>query len=171
MSTHAISRTHFIRGKYQGSSAVRPPWAIDEVSFIDACSQCYECAKACPSHLIVKGVGGFPEMSFSRHGCDYCEACVRACPEEVLEITPQNQQHPWQQIASVSDGCFAKRGVVCRSCGEICEARAIQIKPQLAGRSQIIIDATACNGCGECVHVCPAHAIEIQKNPVGEIHE
>lgn len=153
------------------NSVIRPPWSIDESIFTDACTQCFECAKACPSHLIIKGQGGFPEVSFARHGCDFCEACVRACPEDALSFNEENQHKPWQQLAVISDECFARRGVICRSCGEMCESRAIQFKPALAGKSQVSINASACTGCGECVHVCPAHAIKVEKNPVGEIHE
>lgn len=167
MKSQAISRHSFIRG-YQDASVIRPPWAIDEQKFTDLCTRCFECAKACPDHLIVKGVGGFPEISFSRHGCDYCEACARACPESVLDLT---QLIPWNQKAIISEDCFSKRGVVCRSCGDACETVAIRFKPMLGGVSQVQLDTSACNGCGECVHVCPAHAITIQKIIPGEVHE
>ncbi len=163
MNTQAISRQHFLHGKTAVNSIIRPPWSIDEQLFTDKCTQCFECARACPSHLIVKGTGGYPEVSFKRHGCDYCEACVRACPESVLQITPENQTYAWSQIADIGDECFIRRGVVCRSCGEICETRAITFKPVPGGLSQINLNIASCNGCGECVHVCPAHAIEIKK--------
>lgn len=171
MKTQALSRQSFLRGSYHQEAVIRPPWALKENSFTDACSRCFECAKVCPSHLIVKGAGGYPEMSFSRHGCDYCEACVRVCEDGALNINDNNQHQPWHQSAEINETCFSKRGVVCRSCGDVCETRAILFTPALAGRSRISLDESACNGCGECVHVCPAHAIEIKKNPVGEIHE
>ncbi len=180
MSTPALSRHQLIRGN-TSATVVRPPWAVDEDSFIEDCTRCFSCAKACPSHLIVKGMGGYPELSFTRHGCDFCEACVRACPESVLHIEEGAINIPWQQQAVISDACFSRRGIICRSCGEICESRAIRFKPSLGGRSQIEIEAASCTGCGECVHVCPAHAIEIEKislNPLslnqlsrGETHE
>ncbi len=90
---------------------------------------------------------------------------MRACPENVLQITPQNQSIPWMQKAEVEDSCFIKRGVVCRSCGEICETRAFSFRPVAGGLSQVQFNADSCNGCGECVHVCPAHAIKIKKIP------
>lgn len=162
METRTINRKQFIRGQF-GQLTIRPPWSIDEVFFAEICSQCFDCARACPSHLIVKGVGGYPEMSFLRQGCDFCEACVSACPEKSLslEIDPC-----WQQVADISNNCFASRGIICRSCGEVCETEAIKFKLTVAGVSQININTTVCNGCGECVHVCPAHAIKIQKKTI-----
>ncbi len=171
MKTQALSRHSFLRGSYQPDAVIRPPWAVEESLFTDACTRCFACAKACPSHLIVKGQGGYPEVSFSRHGCDYCEACVRACEDSALILNEENQHQPWYQHAIINKDCFSRRGVICRSCGDVCETRAIRFKPALAGRSKISLDESACNGCGECVHVCPAHAIEIKRYPVGEIHE
>lgn len=165
MKSQAISRKQFIRGQYPGESVIRPPWSADESQFIESCTRCYKCAEACPLNLIVKATGGFPETTFLRQGCDYCEACVRACPEDSLNINNNIDQIPWSQHAVISEQCFVHRGVICRSCGEVCEPRAIEFRP-VPGGSEIKINAAACNGCGECVHVCPAQAIEIQKlNP------
>lgn len=146
--------------------AVRPPWALEEAGFVDSCTRCFNCAQACPSHLIVKGEGGFPKMSFLRQGCDYCEACVQACPEIALSFTQQNQQQPWQQLAIINQNCFSARGIICRSCSEVCESQAIEFKLLVGGASQVSIKTATCNGCGECIHVCPAEAIQIQKSTI-----
>lgn len=170
-----IKRNQFIRGQSIGESAIRPPWSIEETDFTESCTRCFQCAEACPLNLIVKGSGGFPEMTFLRQGCDYCEACVRACPEKTLSFTDENEQSPWQQYADINDQCFAGRGIVCRSCGEVCESRAIEFKITVGGNSQVNLNTASCDGCGECVHVCPAHAIKIQKinfeKPVETVHE
>jgi len=102
-------------------------------------------------------------MSFLRQGCDYCEACVQVCPESALSLTQTNFQFPWPQQAVINDQCFAEKGVVCRACGEVCEVSAIEFKLMVGGSSQLTINTAACNGCGECVHVCPAQAIKILK--------
>ncbi|RDH81112.1 MAG: ferredoxin-type protein NapF [endosymbiont of Galathealinum brachiosum] len=178
LKTQAINRKQFLQGKLKGEQAIRPPWSIGEAHFTETCTRCFKCAEACPSQLIVKGSSGFPEMSFLRQGCDYCEACVQSCPENALLLTQDNQQSPWQQHIVINEQCFASRGIVCRSCGEVCEADAIEFKLLVGGNSQININESVCDGCGECVHVCPAHAIEVQKinlesrsgmNPVGRI--
>ncbi len=172
MKTQTINRRQLLRGQFDGQSVIRPPWAVNELMFTENCTRCYECANACHSNLIVKGGGGFPEITFNRQGCDFCEACVRACPEDILYIDKLNQHTAWQHTAVISDECFSARGIVCRSCGEICESRAIQFKPGIAGRTQVNLDTAVCNGCGECVHVCPAGAIKISKDSaMGKNHE
>jgi len=172
LKAQTINRHQLLRGQFAGDNAIRPPWSIDELAFTENCTRCYKCADVCHSHLIVKGSGGFPEISFNRQGCDFCESCVRACPEDVLYIDEINNQAAWQQTAEISNECFSMRGIVCRSCGEICESRAIQFKPDIGGRTQVILNTTACNGCGECVHVCPAGAIKISKDSaMGKNHE
>ena len=167
MKAQAINRKQFLQGQLKGELPIRPPWSIEEAQFTNACTRCFKCAEACPSNLIVKGVdalaGGFPELSFLRHGCDYCEACVQACPEPAMSLTQFNHASPWHQRAQIDNQCFAERGIVCRSCGEVCEVSAIEFKLVVGGVSQVNINTAACNGCGECVHVCPAHAINIRR--------
>ena len=179
VKTQTYNRKHFLRGKLNSELSIRPPWSINELEFTEQCTRCYKCAESCPSNLIVKGMGGYPEISFIRQGCDYCEACARSCPEDVLNINHFNKKNPWQQQASINDECFSMRGIVCRSCGEVCEARAIEFKLVVGGKSQLILNTTACNGCGECVHVCPADAITVHKinlnesisSPLESLHE
>ena len=171
MKAQALNRKQFIHGKLSNEQAIRPPWSVDESVFTQACTRCYKCAESCHSQLIVKGTGGFPEMSFLRHGCDYCEACVRACPENVLIKNEIAEKPAWQQCAVIDESCFSTRGTVCRACGEVCESQAIKFKPAVGGVSTINLNPASCDGCGECVHVCPAHAIKIQKIKVEMLHE
>lgn len=168
MKTQLLNRKDFVRAQFKGELPIRPPWSIEESRFTEVCTRCFVCAESCPSQLIVKGRGGFPEMSFTRNGCDYCEACVKSCPENALILGAQseNKSSAWQQIAVISDKCFSAQGIVCRACGEICESRAIEFKLAVGGISLINLNMSACDGCGECVHVCPAHAIEIKKTNI-----
>ena len=173
LKAQLLNRKDFVRAQFKGELPIRPPWSIEESRFTEMCTRCYVCAESCPSQLIVKGRGGFPEMSFTRHGCDYCEACVKSCPENALtlhqqatlitEQQPENKLSAWQQTAVISEKCFSTQGIVCRACGEICESRAIEFKLAVGGISLINLNIAACDGCGECVHVCPAHAIKINK--------
>jgi len=172
VKAQTINRHQLLRGRFDGSNTLRPPWSVDELSFTENCSRCYQCAEVCHAKIIVKGSGGFPEISFNRQGCDFCEACVRTCPEGVLYIDQANNDIAWNQIAVISDQCFSSRGIICRSCGEICESKAIKFKPGISGVTQVILNTDSCNGCGECVHVCPADAIKISKgSEMGINHE
>lgn len=64
-------------------------------------------------------------------------------------------------LARISAACVEPRGVMCRRCGDECEARAISFRLIGAGKAQVAVEAGACTGCGECLKVCPVGAIEL----------
>jgi ferredoxin-type protein NapF len=156
------NRMQFLRGDFSAEGAFRPPWAIMEQAFTDTCDRCDACIKACPPKLLQRGNAGFPEISFQRNGCDFCEACARSCPTQALHITTENHYQPWQLVAKFKRNCLSENGVVCRSCGDVCEGRAIKFKMIVGGSALVQMDASLCNGCGECVSVCPVQAIEMK---------
>lgn len=157
-----LNRMQFLRGDFTAEGAFRPPWAVAENAFIESCDRCDACIKACPPKIIKRGQAGFPEISFTKTGCDFCEACVRACKSEALQITSDNHYQPWQQIAKFKRNCLSENGVICRSCGDVCEGRAIKFKMIVGGSALVQMDSSSCNGCGECVSVCPVQAIEMK---------
>jgi len=153
------SKRNFIFGKISGQTPVRPPWAIQEHDFIETCNRCGECVKQCPVNIIQLADGGFPEMNFSKSGCDFCEVCAAVCLPGAIK---QTQAEPFNTVAVINDECFTERGVICRSCGEVCEIQAIRFQLVVGGTTHVIMNTNACNGCGECVSICPAHAITIK---------
>lgn len=157
-----MNRLQFLRGNYKGGSAVRPPWSITENAFVDACDRCDRCIKSCHLKIIKRGSAGFPEIDFSKGGCDFCMACAQSCPTDAIQLTTANRDHPWHNVASINNKCLSERGVVCRSCGEICEMRAIRFRLAVGGSAHIELNTADCNGCGECVSLCPVNAIEIK---------
>lgn len=156
-------RRAFLRGQraVAAASPLRPPWAADEPLFLNACSRCDRCLAACPTGLLRKGGGGYPEADFAAGHCSFCGDCRQSCPTAALRRDPDAA--PWQLLASIDDTCLARRGVVCRTCGERCEAGAIAFTPQLGGVALPRLDTAACTGCGECVADCPASAIAMQR--------
>ena len=62
---------------------------------------------------------------------------------------------------SIGDACFAKHNVLCQSCADVCETRAIRFRPRLGQPPlpELILDN--CTLCGDCVPICPASAIAI----------
>lgn len=68
---------------------------------------------------------------------------------------------PRKPVAVAADRCLARLGIVCRTCGDACEPRAIRFPPRLGGVAVPVLDVEACTGCGECVQLCPAVAISL----------
>jgi len=155
-----ISRAALLRGKFKEPPApVRPPGALPESAFVDACTLCNDCMGACPTRIIVPGSGGFPILDFSRGECTHCGECASVCKEGVLIRAAAPSKHGL--VAKASETCLSMRGVTCRICGERCDQRAITFKLAVGGRATPEIKNEACNGCGACVAPCPVGAINI----------
>lgn len=67
---------------------------------------------------------------------------------------------PDERVALIGAGCVEPKGVTCRRCGEACDLNAIRFRLQRGG-AQTILDLSICNGCGDCVGVCPVGAIAL----------
>lgn len=153
------SRRRFLRfapGKTARAS-IRPPWALTTSEFISTCTRCDECARACPTRIIVRGDGGYPEVSFSAGECTFCGACAQACTPRALSTT----RPTWRLQPQLASNCLARRSVLCRACADVCERGAIRFTLR-APQPSVQVDATACNGCGACVRSCPVAAISMQ---------
>ena len=153
------SRRRFLRFA-PGNAArapTRPPWALGPSEFLSTCTRCDQCARACPTRIIARGDGGYPEVSFSAGECTFCGACAAACTPGALSTG----RAAWHLQPALANTCLARRGVLCRACGDACERAAIRftLRPP---RPSMQVDASACNGCGACVRSCPVSAISMQ---------
>ena len=159
--TPDLSRRALLRGRVHVEPTLRPPWALDEPAFLQACTRCRACIDACPEHVLSLGDGGFPAFEPIRGECTFCGRCATACEPGALQC--QAGVTPWQIAALVSDGdCLAQRGVICLSCQDACGERAISF-PLTAGRvATPKIDTDRCTGCGACVSTCPTTAISLK---------
>lgn len=165
---NAVSRASLLRGRLRAAPpAVRPPWALSENAFIEACTRCGDCITACPENIIQKGSGGFPEVSFAGGECTFCGDCVKACQPGAL-ANAEDGSLPWSLDVAIADTCLGSQGVVCRLCEEQCEAGAIRF-PRLGGAGVPIIDAETCSGCGACIAFCPADAISAHPRQRSEV--
>lgn len=163
--SHAISRAQFLRGDFRGErAALRPPWALPDALFRERCDSCGECARACPEGILSVPFGRFPKVDFAQGRCTFCSACVEACRPEALQRPTENSA-PWTYRAQLGAGCLALRGVVCRSCGEVCDEKAIRFHFVPGGLAPPQIDGEGCTGCGGCVRVCPVGAIAVGAVP------
>jgi ferredoxin-type protein NapF len=158
------ARREFLRGRSAKPEPLRPPWTLPESAFTDACTRCGDCERACPQRILVRGDGGFPEVDFRRSECTFCGRCAEACTANafVARVHP-----PWLALATIAPDCLAKHGVVCQTCGDACQARALSFRHQSAYRVPVpVIDADVCSGCGACVASCPVSAISVAQATV-----
>lgn len=161
-----FSKRNLLRGKPLGESALRPPWAIAEGAFAEACTACDDCIEACGEQIIVRGSGGYPEVDFKRGACTFCGDCVDACDTAALS---RDVEAPWQLRLSISDRCLASRQIVCQTCGDVCDERAIRFKPTLGKVAQPAVDENLCTGCGACIATCPEQAMTLQPARRGRV--
>jgi ferredoxin-type protein NapF len=153
-------RRQFLRGKTPVASAPRPPWSLQpDQAFTAACTRCGDCVQACPREVLREGDGGFPMIDFSVAGCSLCGECSRVCASDAIGQAQGAAAFAWK--AAVDGHCLALRGVECRVCGDACEASALRFVPTLGGIAQLRIDREACTGCGDCISICPVHALRV----------
>jgi ferredoxin-type protein NapF len=159
------SRRNFLRGNITGkANTIRPPWAIADSLFRERCTRCDDCIEVCPEKIILRTDDGYPQIEFSNAGCTFCAECLEACNTRALEGMRSDTDQAWRHSMQITDNCLSVKGVVCRTCGDHCEVRAIKFTLLTRGRSLPEIESASCTGCGQCIPVCPADAITIFDN-------
>ena len=138
---------------------LRPPGAITEKAFLQACSRCDECIHACPKDAIQRApkkmgflIHNTPYIDPMRNPCVMCTdlPCIPACPDGALL--------PVQELTDVSMGyaildkkkCQAYGDTFCQQCVIDCPVpgaiHQVNNKP--------VIDKNICTGCGVCMRSC-----------------
>ena len=163
MAEPNLQRRAFLRGRSPkfNKAAIRPPWSLPLVDFIASCERCDDCAKACPEKIIVKGDGGYPEVDFKRGECTFCGQCVDSCHANAFVAGARDTNNAWDVVAKVLPDCLSLNQVMCRACGDHCDARAIRFQLKIGGNAEPLINHNLCTGCGACLYVCPNKSIEI----------
>ncbi|HEC15892.1 MAG TPA: ferredoxin-type protein NapF [Sedimenticola sp.] len=160
--TKSTGSIYFIRSNSEdGHKALRPPWAIPEASFVQACNACGKCIDVCPALILKAGAGRLPQIDFSRGGCLFCGDCEMVCETGALSRLIEPERPPWTLKAYFSDACLIRKGATCYTCREFCEMNAIRLQAVVGGAPAPQLDFDACNGCGECYAPCPTNAISI----------
>lgn len=156
-----INRAQFLRGNWRGVADIMPPpWALLDDAFFKACTQCAECITACPDNILCVGDKGYPQVDFQRGECTFCGDCERVCKPNALQDTHQGA---WSYRAQINNQCLSLKAVMCRTCADCCDTRAITFQLAVGGFSSPEINANNCTGCGACIAPCPTGSIEITK--------
>ncbi len=61
---------------------------------VKVCTQCGDCAEACPTGAIKKNERGAYYVDSAE--CNLCEACVPACPENVMFVRTELANAAWK---------------------------------------------------------------------------
>ncbi|MFN4244056.1 MAG: 4Fe-4S dicluster domain-containing protein [Tepidisphaerales bacterium] len=146
---------------------LRPPGALPEADFLDACTRCGECVKACPVQAIVADpavASGAPYILPERQPCTLCEplACMTACPTGALGFVPR--LHIRIGRAHWGAGkCLRSGGELCTLCVEACPVGNAALDINADGEIEV---HDACTGCGVCQYVCPTTPRAIVVTPL-----
>jgi len=160
----SLNRAQFLSGDFLAKGGpFRPPWSISAALSLKKRTACGDCIKACPEGVLIQGRGQYPIVDFSSGYCDFCEDCLTACKPQAL-IKSEPESPPWQLKAQISNKCLSINAVMCRSCGDACDARAIKFELKTGGVALPVLDSEECTGCGGCFTVCPVNAVEINVN-------
>lgn len=147
---------------------LRPPGALAEAAFLQACTRCDACAGACPAFSIkVAGRGdpaapGTPYLHDpSGSPCLLCPdtPCIAAC--EPGALVPGSMRMGRAEIAS--DRCVAFAGEACGACVTACPLGEEAIV--LRGGRPIVVPL-GCVGCGQCLSACPVEGGAIAVLPL-----
>ena len=147
---------------------MRPPGALREADFLDACVRCGLCVQACPfDTLHLAGLGetmpvGTPYFVARETPCYMCEdiPCEEACPTGALDLGTIGKARMGLAKLSAPERCFAYTGVAyCDSCFQACPIKGRVLRMQL-GRAargasfEPSVVADFCTGCGMCEDAC-----------------
>lgn len=161
----------------QASRWIRPPYALDELEFLLACTRCDACAEACPHHLIFSlpgrlsaQVAGTPALDLVNRGCHLCEdwPCVRVCEPGALQRPEgaENESVPLPRLALAvidTQTCLPYMGPECGACAGSCPVPGALLWEGERPR----IDADLCVGCALCREACilEPRAVEVRSRP------
>jgi len=160
------------RARSMPATAIRPPGALDEDSFLGACVHCGLCARDCPYDILhLSGLGeavavGTPYFVAREAPCEMCDdiPCLAACPTGALDPALENidDARMGKAVIVSTDTCLNYLGLRCDVCYRVCplidEAITLEMShnPRTGKHALFIptIHSDKCTGCGKCEKSC-----------------
>jgi ferredoxin-type protein NapG len=145
------------------AALIRPPGAIPDPAFYEACSRCHHCVEACPEGVIfTAGPEHGPHQEFTpvlfldQKACILCAdvPCAKSCPSGALEAIPLSELR-LGVLELAEELCLNSQGEECSRCMDACPIEGKAIKVELG--SLPAIDRDRCTACGQCVVACVSH--------------
>lgn len=130
---------------------LRPPGAAGEAIFLERCTKCSDCMKACPHESIVIHQDGTPVIFPDQMPCYLCDdtPCIAACATEAL-LPVGSVQEARMGMAVVNHRlCTAGQG--CHACVSKCPTDALAMD---FDAQRLVVSGERCVGCGMCEHIC-----------------
>lgn len=168
---------------------LRPPGALQEEDFVNACIKCGKCVEDCPYDTLELATAeeisaiGTPYFKPREIPCYMCPdiPCTKACPSGALDLKKLTKE----KEASINESkmglaviheesCIAHWGIQCDACYRACpqmdEAITLEFsKNKVTGKHANMIPKVhddACTGCGLCEHVCVTEKAAIRVLPI-----
>jgi MauM/NapG family ferredoxin protein len=157
---------------------LRPPGALPERAFLDACIGCGQCVNVCPNkcitmHALENGLDNLatPRVNARSQGCTLCMACTQVCPTgalEKLEATEEGKRAVTMGIAFLAeDLCYSYAGRTCGVCYRACPLPGHAMTIGLFEKPTVVTEN--CVGCGLCEQSCVHMPQAIRIVPTAEL--
>jgi ferredoxin-type protein NapG len=131
---------------------LRPPGAVAEPLFLERCTKCNDCVKACPHGSIVfHQQDGTPVLFPDQVPCYLCDdlPCIAACATEAL--LPVSVREEIRMGTAVVNHRLCTAGQGCHACVSKCPTDALAMD---FDAQRLVVTAERCVGCGMCEHIC-----------------
>ncbi len=151
------------KAKQKASHWIRPPFALDELEFLLACTRCGECERACPHGVIFSlstrlgaKVAATPALDLINKGCQLCDdwPCVTVCEPTAL-VLPETieDKKPQPKLATLAideKSCLPYNGPECGACAASCPVEGALVWEM----TRPLINQEICTGCAMCRESC-----------------
>ena len=130
---------------------LRPPGAVSEPLFLERCTKCGDCVKACPQESIVPHQDGTPVIFPDQVPCYLCDdvPCIAACATDAL--LPVAGVGDIRMGVAVVNHRLCTAGQGCHACVSKCPTDALAMDFNV---QRLVVTVERCVGCGMCEHIC-----------------